>query len=83
MERVFCFVIRNYRSRLSFVRMANQIMRLIWMILWRFKDGITQSFSWKAKIVKRAILRVSNLAIHPECFLVKLQSQIIKIIDFG
>lgn len=81
MERVFCFVIRNYRSRLSFVRMANQIMRLIWMILWRFKDDITQS--WKAKIVKRAILRVSNLAIDPECFLVKLQSQIIKRIDFG
>lgn len=83
MERVFCFVIRNYRSHLSFVRMANQIMRLIWMILWRFKDDITQSFSWKTKIVKKAILHVSYLAIHPECFLVKLQSQIIKRIDFG
>lgn len=83
MERVFCFVIRNYRSHLSFVRMANQIMRLIWMILWRFKDDITQSFSWKTKIVKKAILHVFYLAIHPECFLVKLQSQIIKRIDFG
>lgn len=53
------------------------------MILWRFKDDITQSFSWKTKIVKKAILHVSYLAIHPECFLVKLQSQIIKRIDFG